>query len=256
LNRLVGIITDFGLQDSYVSEIKAVIYKKCTNVHIIDITHQVASGDIAAGAYLLGRVVHSFPDGSLFVAVIDPGVGTERQAVIIRNNQRFFIGPDNGIFTRAINWNIPIDVRICTLDNVDGIEISATFHGRDLFAPLAAKLACGTTFEDIGEAGILKETFKPNQASRTDNGWQGEVVYIDKFGNIATNLPNNLSGYIKIKREINLPFAKTYSEQPVGEPLWLYGSDGCIEIAINQGHAGNTLDVQIGNPVEIFHKGS
>ena len=248
---IVGIITDFGLADGYVSEIKGALLSVCSVAQLVDITDLVPPGDVMAGAYILGRVVKVFPVGTIFLAVVDPGVGSARQAVVVRNSGRLFVGPDNGLLGRALDWSKEIEVRVIGWADAGKSGGSYTFHGRDLFAPVAGRLAAGTELEELGVPGELNDTDPPKQPLKQMEGWVGEVVHIDRFGNIATNLPNGLTGTIEIGGRKDLLPARCYGERPEGEPFWLPGSDGCLEVAMNRGSASELLGVKVGDPVRL-----
>ncbi len=248
----MGLITDFGLADSYVSEMHAVLIGLCSDIRIIDINHLIEPGNISAGSYLLGRSVPSFPKGSVFLGVVDPEVGTERQAVVVENAGCYFVGPDNGLFSRAIDWTKPIITRVCTKNDVGRETISSTFHGRDLFAPLAAKLVNGEKIESIGVASSLNGTPAPDQPTLNSNDAIGEVIYIDRFGNIATNLPNGIlqkNSLLFTRKFCNIRNALTYSSVSNTNPFWLFGSDGNIEIAMNGQHAAKEMAVRVSDTV-------
>lgn len=246
--QIVGLITDFGLKDSYVAEIKIGLISVNRHISIIDISHEIDAGNISDASYLLGRIVNKFPKDSIFLSIIDPGVGTARQAVMVRNNGYFFIGPDNGVFSSALCWEQDIEVRILSNDDVES-EVSATFHGRDIFAPVTAKIASGIPFNSIGKKGFLTNTFRPENPAITDFGLEGEIVYIDKFGNISTNLIGTSKGFICLKPDYKLTYYENYKSAPSGELFWLIGSDGFIEIALNRGNAGKKLNARVGDLV-------
>ena len=193
-----------------------------------------------------GRV----PLGTIFVAVVDPGVGTERQAVILRCMDRYFVGPDNGLFSRIIMDKKP-EVRVIDWNDVVSGERSATFHGRDLFTPVAGRLACRGDFNDIGRPGELIDTYPANRVQLVEGGWIGEVIYIDHFGNVITNLPNGLTGRISISDQHDIIGARNYAEQPANILFWLSGSSGYIEISMNGGAAAAVLGVKIGASVKL-----
>jgi len=247
VTKNVVVVTDFGDQDSYIAELYAPIVLNCPSVRIIEVTHQVPSGAVERGAYLLGRVANRFPAGSLFLGVIDPGVGTSRQAVVIRNNDRYFVGPDNGLFNRAIDWSKPVEVRLLAMKRE--LTTPTTFDGRDLFAPAVGELCAGRFFEEIGIQGQLMATSKPLQAAWIGDHWIGEVIYTDRFGNIATNLPNQLTGSLKLNETRIFRHVAAYADIPTGETAILYGSDGCLEIGANRASAEALLDAKIGDPV-------
>lgn len=247
----VALVTDFGWQDSYVGEIQAVLLRRCPSARIIHITHDIPPGDIRAAAYVLGRSASVFPTGTIFLGVVDPGVGTDRPAVIVRTRGQFGVGPDNGIFARFVDWENPFAVRRIEKSDFNVKEISITFQGRDLFAPAAGDLALGHGFETIGKSTQFQNTFPPRLPQRTTQGWKGEIIYIDRFGNLATNLPNNLKGRIVYKGSRTLTPADSYLSirDAIG---WLKGSDGCIEIAGCQTSAAKILAAQRGDEVEII----
>ena len=250
--RIVGLITDFGDKDSYIGELKAAFFAGTQLGHIIDISHKVAIGDVKSCSYLLSRVALVFPDDSIFVAIVDPSVGSDRQAVIIRSGKRILIGPDNGVFARSIRWDDDFEVRVIGWEDIDHNRRSNTFHGRDLFVPVAAQIVEGKDFSEIGTFGQLKNTFCPATPDRTNTGFEGTVLYIDTFGNIATDIPNQTSGKIKLGLFDEIEYSESYSSHPNNELFWLHGSDGCIEIALNCGHAGKKAGVLPGDPVEIY----
>ena len=248
-SEIIAFITDFGLKDSYVSEMHAVVLSKCPAASILDISHEVQSGDIKAAAYLTGRMFKRLPEGTVFVVVVDPGVGSDRQAVLLRIDGRFFVGPDNGVFSAIIGSENVCDVRIIDWDDSGMKERSTTFHGRDLFVPVALRIALGEDFERIGKPGRLMDTFPANKPQEITDGWIGEVVYIDRFGNVITNLPNSLHGVIEVQGRNDIRFARSYGEQPSDEFFYLHGSGGAIEISINMGSAADGLKLRVGDKV-------
>lgn len=248
----VAFITDFGLVDGYVFEMHAVLLSICPEAYILDISHDISPGDIRSAAYLVGRAATRLPHSSIFVAVVDPGVGSERQAVLIKCFDSFFIGPDNGIFSRVINRQTSCEVRLLDWQDTGLSGRSSTFHGRDLFTPVAARLAAGCNFSEIGKPGILKDTFPAEEPRRCENGWIGEIVYVDRFGNLITNLPNELTGRMEVGGKGDIEFTDHYRGQARVNIFWLHGSDGNIEIARNCGSAAEALDVGIGSIVKLF----
>jgi len=250
---IVGFITDFGLKDSYVSEIHSTIMVLCPAVRIIDISHFLDPGDIDSAAYLLWRSKASMPRGTIFLAVVDPGVGSDRQAVVIENEGHYLVGPDNGVFSRIIQWERPVAVRVCGWEDVRSLRRSSTFHGRDLFAPLAARLANGAPLGSLGAPGALKATFPPPRPVRQGDEVIGRVVYIDRFGNLATDLPNGSldeqCSMVALAGQTRIQHARNYIEAPPDRAVWIYGSDGCIEIAWKNRHAGVCLEAKSGEKV-------
>lgn len=251
--KIVGFVTDFGLKDSYVSEIHSILTASCPSVRIIDISHQVELGDVEAAAYLLSRVRPVFPSGAVFLAVVDPGVGGDRQAVIIENDGRFLVGPDNGIFSRIIQWKKPLKIRACGWDDVPSERRSLVFQGRDLFAPLVAMLLNGAGFETTGVEARLRATFPPPTPAKVGNSMVGRVIYIDHFGNLATDLPiecvDPASTSVSIGRQTDIRFTRNYEGAPSDSPFWTCGSDGSVEIAWRRRNAAECLGVKIGEKV-------
>jgi S-adenosylmethionine hydrolase len=185
---LITLLTDFGTADSYVAELKGVLLSSAPNTALVDVTHAIAPGDVRAGAYLLGRAWHRFPRGTVHLAVVDPGVGTDRAALALTAHGHYFVGPDNGLFTFVLRDS---EVQIVLLPTPDGA--SATFHGRDLFAPAAAALAGGATLAKLGDAF----TAMPARLVYAEPHYEGksvvgEVVYVDRFGSLVTNLTPEL----------------------------------------------------------------
>ncbi len=252
---VVAMLTDFGLEDGYVGEMEAALARVCPAARVVHITHLVPPGDVRTGAYILGRTIPHFPQGTVFLAVVDPGVGTGRQPVIVGNRGCCFVGPDNGLFARAIDWRSGVEVRVIDWGDADSKFRAATFQGRDLFAPVAGRLARGDDFTTIGVPGVLKATFTPPGPESVAEGWRGEVVHIDRFGNIATNLPNGLPGRVVKIAGVEVRQGTAYGEGPEGELIWIQGSDGCIEIAINRDSAARSLGVEVGAETLLYRDG-
>ena len=260
--RVVAILTDFGYRDFYVASMKGVILSICPEVTIVDISHDVPKWDIRSAAYLLFCSYRYFPEGTIFVVVVDPGVGTERNIIAVKTRKYVFIGPDNGVLALAVNSDGIEEIYI--VENIELFlkDISYTFHGRDIFAPVAAYLACGVNMEKLGrKSGKIKEVFmsKPYVSS---NGILGEIIYIDDFGNAATNIDKSALRAIGIDygdrievyvgdRYYILPFAKSFGYVREGEPLMLINSCGVAEIAVNRGKASEILELNLGAKIRL-----
>lgn len=252
--HIVAFITDFGIKDSYVCEMYSSVLRECPRARLMDITHQIPRGNIKAASYLVWRASKFLPEGSVIVVIVDPGVGSNRQMVIINAQNRFFVGPDNGLFSRILDPNESCKVRIIDWNDTRSEHKSRTFHGRDIFAPVAGRLAAGYKFDEIGNSGKLLNT-APSNAPRICEGFiEGEIVYIDHFGNAATDLPNTQSGLVELDSRRLLRNAETYTTGPTGECFWLAGSDGNIEIAANGGDAAKSLRLSIGDRVRFIKK--
>ncbi len=251
-SRIVTLTTDFGLKDPYAAEMKAVILSICPNALIVDVTHEIEKFNIRMGAFTLASAAPFFLDGSIHVAVVDPGVGTRRRPILIQTKQSFFVGPDNGLLILAAEKQGIMHIRELTNLRFRLHKVSATFHGRDIFAPVAAHLMNGVKPEEFGPQ--IREVVHPEFAKITKkNGiLVGEVLHVDGFGNIITNINEkevtqrclkdlismDLAGY-----KLQLKLCKAYGEAEPREPLALIGSHGFLEIAINQGNAAQTAKV-------------
>ncbi len=239
--RVIAFLTDFGLRDHYVGVMKGVALSICPEAVLVDLTHEVDPQNIAQGAYLLGASFRYFPKGTVFVAVVDPGVGTERRGLCVVAEGRFFVGPDNGLFTLV--YDRAQEFVAYELQNQTYFlpQQSTTFHGRDIFAPVAAHLARGLNPSTLGPQVADTVRLPWPQVSLEPGRIRGAVIYVDRFGNLVTNIPQeHLEGkFIKAvcfagKR---LSFKRTYAEVASGEPLALIGSDGLLEIAVSMDSA-------------------
>jgi S-adenosyl-L-methionine hydrolase (adenosine-forming) len=245
---IITLLTDFGSADHYVAEIKGVLLSRAPSVTLVDITHGISPGEVRSGAYVLGRTWHRFPPGSIHMAVVDPGVGTSRAALAFGAHGHYFVGPDNGVFTPVVH---DAEVEVIVLPTPD--TASPTFHGRDLFAPAAAALANGEPLHTLGQpfAGI------PERLAYTAPHYEGktvvgEVVYIDRFGSLVTNLTSELvPTYARLEVEdLDLgPLRRTFSDVTAGGLLAYIGSGGAIEIAVRNGSAARRLGVGVGGRV-------
>ncbi len=245
---IVTLLTDFGNTDHYVAEMKGVLLSRAPGAVLVDVTHGIAPGDVRSAAYILGRTWHRFPAGTIHMVVVDPGVGTNRAAFAFSANDHRFVGPDNGVFTPLLH---DAKVEIVVLDTPE--SASPTFHGRDLFAPAAAALACGVALQSLGQpfAGM------PDRLAYTQPHYEGktvvgEVVYIDRFGSLVTNLTSDLvPKYARLEVEdLDLgPLRSTYADVTVGGLLAYIGSGGAIEIAVRNGSAARRLGVGVGGRV-------
>lgn len=245
---LITLLTDFGTADSYVAEVKGVLLSAAPDATLVDVTHAVPPGDVRAGAFLLGRAWHRFPEGTVHLAVVDPGVGTDRAALALAAHGHYFVGPDNGLFTFVLH---DAEVQIVSLPSPDGA--SATFHGRDLFAPAAAALAHGTALASLGEpfAGM------PGRLVYTEPHYEGksvvgQVVYVDRFGTLVTNLtPELVPPYAVVEVEgLEVgTLRRTFGDVPSGGLLAYLGSGGQVEIAVRDGSAARRLGMGVGGRV-------
>jgi S-adenosylmethionine hydrolase len=242
---IVTLLTDFGTSDSYVAEMKAVLLSSATTAVLVDISHQVAPGDIRAGQYLLGRAWTHFPRATVHVAIVDPGVGTARRALAAEYDGQRFVAPDNGLLSF-----LPRDARFVSLSVP--ASASATFHGRDVFAPAAARLATGAALEDLGES-ITDPCYMPLPAPRHDHLTViGEVIYVDRFGTLVTNIPGEAvqpGARVRIEDSEAGSLRRTFRDVARGALVAFVGSGGTVEIAVRDGSAARMLGVGVGAEV-------
>jgi S-adenosylmethionine hydrolase len=243
---LVTLLTDFGLRDGYVGAMKGVLLRRCPGARLVDLSHEIPPGAIDAAGYVLRQSAPWFPRGTVHVAVVDPGVGSARRAVVVTTEDHRYVAPDNGLLTLVLEEAPPVEVR--SIENRDLWErdVSAVFHGRDLFAPVAAHLASN------GDPAIVGPEVSPDMLVRRP--WpmpeergsvrQGSVVYVDRFGNLVTNLPVAASeiamGSVEVERHV-VPVVRTYGDVAMGELLAYRGSAGLLEVACREGNAATRL---------------
>lgn len=239
---------------------KGVVLRLAPWVNIVDLTHEIAPGDIRAGAFALAASYAFFPRGTVHVVVVDPGVGTSRRALAVRTLDYFFVGPDNGVLSWALAEQ-KIQA-IHALENEDYFlpKISSTFHGRDVFAPVAAHLARGVKINKLGRSLTDLARLGGPEPKDTRYGVQGEVLYVDRFGNAITNISTEALRSLKAPLAIFLrskrvcPLAKTYQSVHSGELLAVVGSTGFLEVAVNGGSAAKRLGLRPGSTIEVRGK--
>lgn len=257
--KIITLTTDFSLRDPYAAEMKAVILSICPNAVIIDIAHEVEKFNVRMGAYVLASAVPNFPEGTVHVAVVDPGVGTKRRPIIVQTARGFFVGPDNGLLVLAAEAQGVKRMYEITSRRLMLPHISNTFHGRDVFAPAAAHLANGVPSEEFGPE--ISEMVRPPFAeiTRKEDALVGEVLYVDSFGNITTNIHvKNIGGFRGRILQVELPhhklelnLSKTYAEAKPQEPIALVGSHDYLEIAVNQGNAAAKFQAKPGDRITV-----
>jgi hypothetical protein len=251
--------TDFGLKDPYVAEMKAVILSICPTAIIVDVTHEVEKFNIRMGAYMLTSAAPYFPEGTVHVAVVDPGVGTQRRQIIVQTKRNFFVGPDNGLLMLAAEAQGIKRMYEITSRRLMLPHVSSTFHGRDIFAPAAAHLANGVPPEDFGPE--ITEAVKPTftKVTRDKDTLAGEVLHVDGFGNIITNihakdLADFKEGMVQAEfssHKLQLKLSRTYAEAKPHEALALIGSHNYLEIALNQGNAAAKFHTKAGDKITL-----
>ncbi len=251
---IITLTTDFGTEDWFVGTMKGVILSIAPSAHLVDITHGIPHHDIRAGAFALGTAARYFPKGTIHVAVVDPGVGSDRAPIVVHAGNQFFVGPDNGLLSWAVQQFGADDIFRIDNPSVMLADRSSTFHGRDIFAPAAAHLATGLPLSRLGsrKADMLALPW-PKTILCTDGTLKGEIIYIDRFGNGITNIPNSAagtnSGFIELPDATGIPVCDFYQSVPEGQPLAVRGSTGYLEIAINSGRACEQFQLEVGNRV-------
>ena len=257
----IVMMTDFGLTDPYVGVMKGVIADIAPECIIIDLTHKIQPQNILQGSFLLSTTFRQFPEGTIFLCVIDPGVGTLRRPVLVKACDAFFIGPDNGLFGFL---NDAPDTRVIHLTNTTFFRhpVSHTFHGRDIFAPVAAHLAHQgpRILPELGETRTTLLDMEGRLPVKTTDGIEGTVVHIDRFGNLITNIPASRlttlmdaePGKTRITfRDRALLLMKTFAEAPPHEPCALIGSTSHLEIFVRNESAQKILKAEIGEKVYV-----
>ena len=247
--RSITILTDFGTRDGYVAAMKGVMASIAPEARIVDAAHEVEPGDVEAGAWVLSQYWDLFPEGTVHLVVIDPGVGGERRAIGLEAAGRIFVGPDNGLVTRVIKPDQPWICFELDSKRVRRGRLSRTFHGRDLFAPAAAQIAAGKGLAELGRRLECPVTLRLPEPDRSEAEVEGEVVHVDRFGNLITNIPEDWIGptweWSVAGRTLG-SMRESYSEVDVGELLITVGSADTLEIAAREGSAATRLGVSRG----------
>lgn len=255
---VITLTTDFGLTDHFVGVMKGVILSICPVVQIVDIDHQVSPFEIPEGAFVIAQAFRYFPPGTVHVIVVDPGVGTARRPILAEAGGHLFIAPDNGVLS-MIYAQEKHKVRSVTASRYFLKTVSRTFHGRDVFSPVAAHLAAGVSPSKMGKVidDYMRLHFeKPLRTAR--RGWTGAVLKIDRFGNLITNFAvaefpdlHQRTFEISIGLQTVGRLAKNYSESAPGEVFAIEGSSGYLEISSSQASAAKILGCGVGAPVEL-----
>jgi S-adenosyl-L-methionine hydrolase (adenosine-forming) len=263
---VIALITDFGLHDSYVGVMKGVITSITSDVHLIDITHEIEPQNIASGAWTLAGSYRYFPQQTVFVCVVDPGVGSSRRAIALHAGAWFFVGPDNGLFSTILVEQAVHAAVVLSNPAYHLAQVSATFHGRDIFAPVSAHLARGVAISDLGtpiDPATLQRLDIP-PPMRQGTRIEAHIVHVDHFGNLITNIPLSLVPELfshlpeEQQGKISFPTLSRIVERHYrffaaapddGQPFLYEDSSGYIGIAIKNGSASQTLGAGFGTPV-------
>jgi hypothetical protein len=258
---LITFLSDFGLADWFVGVVRGVLYEICPAAHVVDLSHAVEPGDIERAAFMLEASAPDFPPGTIHLAVVDPGVGTPRRALAVSARGQLFVGPDNGLLEWAVSDAAP-EIRSLTEQRYFRLPVSRTFHGRDVFAPVAAYLACGVPLERFGP-GVPDPVRLRRVPSRfADGGLAGSVMFVDRFGSALTDItvealtrafPRAPEQQLEVElggRRIR-GIARSYGDAPIGTLVAIIGSSGRLEIAEVGGHAASRFGFGGGDRVTV-----
>ncbi|MBI5821326.1 MAG: SAM-dependent chlorinase/fluorinase [Verrucomicrobia bacterium] len=261
---VITLTTDFGTNGWFAAVMKGVIAGIAPDARVVDVTHEITGQDILAGAFVLAQCFRNFPRDTVHVAVVDPGVGSPRRAIAVKSQNYFFLAPDNGVLTLAlatVDDCAPLQIRSIENERLFNRPVSRTFHGRDIFAPVAAHLATGVAFQEVGpviENIVRLESAEPKV---TKKGIEGRVMFVDRFGNLITNIAarhlEQLPGEPKSFRVgsswngVIRKYGRFYAEVPHGKPIAVIGSSNHVELCVNQGNAAKTFHAKVGDTVRV-----
>ncbi|HVP36037.1 MAG TPA: SAM-dependent chlorinase/fluorinase [Terriglobales bacterium] len=255
-NKIITLTTDFGKAGGYAGAVKGVLLEINPNLKIVDVTHEVSCFNVLEGALVLNSFYQFFPKGTIHLAVVDPGVGGKRKGILIRTDNYFFVGPDNGIFSFVYEQE-----RVRKMVNITNSEYflrkpSSSFHARDIFAPVSAYLSLGVKPGEFGSPAQDCYKLKLPQPLYRKDHLLGEIIYIDGFGNLITNISSSLisnksSVRIRVRSKIINHLSQYYEEEKNGKLLALIGSGNFFEISVNQGNAQRLLKAKVGDKITI-----
>jgi S-adenosylmethionine hydrolase len=256
---VITLLTDFGTADHYVAAMKGVILSICPNAELVDISHEITPYAIPEGAFTLAQAWQCFPKGTIHLAVVDPGVGSSRRAIAAETSGHYFLAPDNGLLSMVLAGGHNTKIREISAKQYFRQPVSRTFHGRDIFAPVAAHLASGLPINKLGKTidDPVSGTFaEPVQIA--EGAWSGTVLKIDRFGNAITNLERdtfrgiaNRPFRLELGRRAVTRFCATYAGAPKNQPFAIFGSSGYVEISLNQSNAAHALRVASGSAIRL-----
>lgn len=255
---LITLLTDFGQSDSYVGTMKGVILGICPEAALVDLSHEIRPQAVRQAAYLLSTAAPYFPPGTVHLAVVDPGVGGARRPIAVQTERATYVAPDNGLLSLALAAD-PARLAVHLSESRYHLpQISATFHGRDIFAPAAAHLASGVDPYQMGDAIALPELVQlaaREPVRQLDGSWLGEVLHVDHFGNLVTSFQGSEIGArwsVGLAEELIADLDHTFSDAEPGELVAFVGSSGYLEIAEREGSAAARLGVGVGAPVHVW----
>jgi S-adenosylmethionine hydrolase len=256
VSNVITLTTDFGYKDGYVGCLKGVILNIAPEVKIVDLCHEIRAFDVISASVVVANAYRYFPDGTIHVIVVDPGVGSSRRPILVKANKHYFVGPDNGVFSYILMNETNIKAYELTAQKFFADTISTTFHGRDIFSPVAAHLAAGREPREFGKAIDPETLVREKMPAVEVKGKRvtGYVVYIDGFGNLITNIPGK---YVKKNSRLTLGkklignLSLTYADVSPGQVAAFVASHGFVEIAAYKAKAKNLLKAAIGNKVYL-----
>jgi S-adenosylmethionine hydrolase len=264
MRPLVALLTDFGSQDHYAGAVKGAVLAACREATVVDIAHDLPPHDIHEAAFALFAAYRAFPPGTVFVAVVDPGVGSSRRGLALEAGGYRFVGPDNGIFSLILEEFLDARVHHLTNAGLFRFEVSPTFHGRDVFGPVAGHLAAGLPIQEVGPGIDDPVRFALESVrQRGDHEWEATIQHVDRFGNLTTNMSKpelddvlaqvdgDPTQVVVLVGGVVLPLVRSYFDLPEGEGCALMGSSGRLEIAVNRGSASRVLGAGRGAPVRV-----
>lgn len=246
------LLTDFGSRDGYVGVMKAVLNRKMPKNPIIDLSHEIPPQQVGAAAFVLWNSYRYFAAGCIFVVVVDPGVGSARKILLLKTEDYYFIAPDNGVLDWVLAAEQSYELRELDLEQLEAGFVSNTFHGRDIFAPIAAKLAGGTPFEALGPLRSVSHPPTPFHMPTHSGTYEGQIQYIDIYGNLISNLQleQQVQGIVEVADQ-RCNITNSYAAVRPGELLALQGSHGLLEVAVRNGNAALSLGVGLGDPIRL-----
>ena len=257
--RVITLLTDFGIASTYPAQMKGVILERCPEAVVVDLSHEVPRHDVRTAAFMLASAVGAFPRGTVHAAVVDPQVGSARRVLVAERDGQTFLAPDNGLLSVVLGDETS-PAQIISVENRSYFrtEVSSTFHGRDIFAPVAAALASGVTPGDLGPAVESIQRLSIPASQRDGSAVRGEVLYVDPFGNLVTNVAAaefarvDPAGVTVLVLGAVIPgLSRAYSDVPAGALLAYIGSAGFLEVAVNRQSAASRLGARVGTPVRV-----
>ena len=263
--RIITLLTDFGIASTYPAQMKGVILGRCPGAVLVDLSHDVPRHDVRTAAFMLASAAKAFPQGTIHAAVVDPQVGSARRALAAEVAGQTYLAPDNGLLTVVLGGgpgrqDRPLPGRVVSIENrsLFRTDVSSTFHGRDIFAPVAAALARGTPLEDLGPPVASVQWLDVPAARRDGGSIRGEVLYVDPFGNLVTNItgdqvagaePSRVA--VHVGGAVIRGLSRAYSDVAAGMLLIYIGSAGLLEVAVNRQSASARLGADLGTPVRV-----